>query len=171
MHRIDSANAVNGRFVAGNPVTGQRPTTHTAAHDNAMQDEICAVIEAAGITLDKGANDQLLLAINALIDQRIAAALEGISLGGSSGTVTCQQVAAILANYASITPADGTLVINCPDQPDTTPSSLTLSPDSGILAAEVAGETAFDPNTGELSITDTATETYTYTYPDLEVNN
>jgi hypothetical protein len=173
MHRIDSTNAVNGRFVAGNPVTGVRPTTHTADHDNALQDEICNVIIAAGITLDKSINNQLLLAINTLIDQRITSALQNLNLGaGGSGTATCQQVAAILTQYGTVDLNDGTLHINCPDDGGTEPppaGTATLDPDTGILTSTLAGDAGYDPTTGELTLSDTATEFYTFTHPDLGV--
>lgn len=67
MHRIDSAGAVEGRYSAGNPATGQRATLLDADHLNAMQEEILAVIEHAGITPVKGTNNQLLAAIQAMI--------------------------------------------------------------------------------------------------------
>lgn len=62
MHRIDSANAVNQRFVAGIPGV-QDPTHYTAAWSNALQEEIVHVIEEAGLELDKADNTQLLQAI------------------------------------------------------------------------------------------------------------
>lgn len=67
MHRIDSSGSVAGQFTAGNPATGQRATLLDADHMNAIQEEILAVIEAAGIAPVKGTNNQLLTAIQALI--------------------------------------------------------------------------------------------------------
>lgn len=67
MHRIDSSGAVAGLYTAGNPATGQRATLIDADHLNAIQEEICAVIEGAEIDLEKGTNNQLLAAIAAMI--------------------------------------------------------------------------------------------------------
>lgn len=80
MHRIDSSGSVAGLYSAGNPATGQRATLLDAEHLNALQEEICAVIEAAEIDLEKGQNDQLLEAITALIG--------GIDIGGPYLKVT-----------------------------------------------------------------------------------
>lgn len=64
MHRIDGANAGPGNsFVAGNPFNDTPGTQITAAWLQAVQEELARVIEGAGITLDKGRADQLLLAI------------------------------------------------------------------------------------------------------------
>lgn len=67
MHRIDSSGSVAGLYSPGNPATGQRATLIDADHLNAIQEELCAVIEDAGLDLEKGTNDQLLAAIQALI--------------------------------------------------------------------------------------------------------
>lgn len=67
MHRIDSSGAVAGLYTAGNPATGQRATLIDADALNAIQEEICAVIEGAEIDLEKGTNNQLLAAIQALV--------------------------------------------------------------------------------------------------------
>lgn len=181
MHRIDSTNAVNGRFVAGNPVTGVRPTHHTADHDNALQDEICNVIEAAGIALDKADNNQLLIAINTLIDQRINSAIQNfaatlnLSNSTTGGAATCQQVATILTQYASVNLTDGTLHLTCPDdsngttEPPVAAGTAVLNPETGVLTSSLAGDGGFSAADGELTLTDTATEFYTYTPPTLEV--
>lgn len=82
MHKIDSAGQVDGRFVAGNPITGTPPTSFTADWSNAVQEEIANVIVGAGIDLDKADNTQLLLAINALIDAKLQ------NFTGTGGTDT-----------------------------------------------------------------------------------
>jgi hypothetical protein len=66
MHRIDSLRSVAGAFVDKTPST--RGTVVDAAFLNAVQEEICAVIEAFGITLVKGTNDQLLAALTSAPD-------------------------------------------------------------------------------------------------------
>lgn len=59
MHRIDGADNVAGRFSAGDPTQGVPGTIVTADWMNAVQEEIAAVVEGAGIALDKPTNTQL----------------------------------------------------------------------------------------------------------------
>ena len=67
MHRIDGANAtVDNKFSLGNPGAGIPATTVTADILNALQEEVCGVIEASGIALNKSNNAQLLAAIKLL---------------------------------------------------------------------------------------------------------
>lgn len=70
MHRIDTSTAQKDKFGAGkngftlgNAQTGVPPTEVSADILDAMQEEICAVVEASGLTLDKIKNSQLLSAI------------------------------------------------------------------------------------------------------------
>lgn len=74
MHRIDTSTAQKDKFGAGksgftsgNPQTGVPATEVSAEILDAMQEELCAVIEAAGMTLDKAKNNQLLAAIQVAI--------------------------------------------------------------------------------------------------------
>lgn len=62
MHRTDAADNVANLFSAGNPGTGQQGTKIDVAWLNAVQEEICNLIEGCGITLVKGTNTQLLAA-------------------------------------------------------------------------------------------------------------
>ena len=67
MYRIDSRGATgDGRFTEGNPTTGTPATVVDASWMNAVQDELVNVVQAAGLTLAKADNDQLLEAINVL---------------------------------------------------------------------------------------------------------
>jgi hypothetical protein len=91
-----------------NPVLG---TTLSADAMNSLQEEICNVIAAAGISLNVFAENQLLLSINDLIDTKAVAyvplthmglAGSGFNSGNPNGTAT-----------ASFTPAfNGILVVN-----------------------------------------------------------
>lgn len=89
MHRIDTSTAQvdkfgtgkNG-FTGGNPQTGQLPTALDADYFDSMQEELAAVIEAAGITLDKAKNNQLLSALKTLTPGRFL----GLRIFTSSGT-------------------------------------------------------------------------------------
>lgn len=70
MHRIDGPGATqDNRFTEGNPSTGVPATEVRAAWLNSVQEELAAVIEAAGIELDDSADDsqeQLLTALRQL---------------------------------------------------------------------------------------------------------
>ena len=79
MQRIATANAVANLFGAGksgygpgNPTTGASATFVSPDALNALQEEICSVIEAAGLTLDALNNAQMLAAIKWLIEQKSA---------------------------------------------------------------------------------------------------
>lgn len=74
MHRIDTSTAqidkfgaAKNGFTSGNPQAGVPATEVSAEILDAMQEEICAVIEAAGLALDKAKNNQLLAAVQAAI--------------------------------------------------------------------------------------------------------
>lgn len=74
MHRIDTPNArpdANGAGKAGyhlnTDMSGVDPTALDPAALNAIQEEICGVIESQSIALVKGTNNQLLTAIQRLI--------------------------------------------------------------------------------------------------------
>jgi hypothetical protein len=69
MHRIDTAGSVDGAFVRGNVLTATPPTLFGDEWPNAVQEEIAGVIEAAGIALEKGSNNQLLAALSYLAGQ------------------------------------------------------------------------------------------------------
>lgn len=80
MLRVNSRTAVNGQFVDGDPVYGPAPTTCPAAWLNAVQEELCSVIEGAGLTLAAGDNTQLRQAIAASLARATTAqAIEAVS--------------------------------------------------------------------------------------------
>lgn len=56
-----------GKFQAGNPTTGQPATAPGPEWMNAVQEELCGVIEGAGITLNDNNNGQLKSAIEKMI--------------------------------------------------------------------------------------------------------
>lgn len=97
MHRIDGAGAtIDGLFTEGDPTTAIPATTVTAAWLNAVQEEIAAVVEGAGLALNKPDNGQLSAAIAALI----AAAIAGFAL--ADGSVTTPKLAAGAVTTAKI---------------------------------------------------------------------
>lgn len=58
MKRINTPTAVSNKFVDGNPLTGAKGTQLSAEFFNQVQEEICNLIEAAGLTV--GASDHQL---------------------------------------------------------------------------------------------------------------
>lgn len=73
MKRIDTATAVAGLFVDGDPGVPTLATRFNASWCNNVQEELAAAIEAAGLTLDGGDTDQLQEAIRVLAFQTSAA--------------------------------------------------------------------------------------------------
>ena len=82
MHRIDNPSAiavlpalqppgVPGFFSNGNPRANKLATLVDQDWLNTIQEEIAHVIEGAGLDLDKPSLDQLLLAIQLLVDRRL----------------------------------------------------------------------------------------------------
>lgn len=72
MKRIDTATAVAGLFVDGDPGVPTLATRFNASWCNNVQEELAAAIEAAGLTLDGGDTDQLQEAIRVLAFQASA---------------------------------------------------------------------------------------------------
>ncbi len=67
MHRVDTEGHDAGQFQDGTPQIGQQGTILSADWFNDLQENVCTVIEGAGIALDKGDPDQLKDAIAAMI--------------------------------------------------------------------------------------------------------
>jgi len=84
MHRIDAESATpDDKFTEGSPVGGVPATVVTAAWLNDVQENLAAFIEAAGITLVKGDQTQLLDAFQALLTSAL-----GSGGGAASDYVT-----------------------------------------------------------------------------------
>jgi hypothetical protein len=98
MHRIDSNGSVGGAFSDGNPGTGTLGTKVDAAWSNAVQEEICNLIEGLGITLVKGTNTQLrsaiLTALLARLNTWAAKQTMGAALDVSVGDIELTNAAA-----------------------------------------------------------------------------
>lgn len=72
MHRIDGDGFAPGNlFTDGDPGMGIEATVVTDDWANDVQEELCNVIEATGVTLVKGDQEQLLDAIRYLIPQKV----------------------------------------------------------------------------------------------------
>ncbi|MGF6315834.1 hypothetical protein [Pseudomonas frederiksbergensis] len=65
---VPSVGLVNGWFVDENPIVGTPGSLIPATWGNGVTQEILNVIKAAGLTPDEAKNDQLVLAIGALVD-------------------------------------------------------------------------------------------------------
>ncbi|EBM3942866.1 tail fiber protein [Salmonella enterica subsp. enterica serovar Bonariensis] len=83
MHRIDTPTAQKDKFgqgkngfTNGDPATGRRATDLNSDMWDAVQEEVCTVIEAASIPLSKGEHTQLHAAIDRLIAEQVKTRLE-----------------------------------------------------------------------------------------------
>ncbi len=80
MHRIDSSTATpDNRFTEGDPTIPIPATTVRAAWLNSVQEELIAILAAAGIAPDKANNAQVVDAINALIIDMTPIASVGVN--------------------------------------------------------------------------------------------
>lgn len=99
MYRIDGPGAVGelpptragvsepGYFGPGNPATGQMSTRVTYEWLNAVQEELAAIIAAAGVTLDKARTDQLRAAVDILIQTDVAPVSAEINAAKARGQI------------------------------------------------------------------------------------
>jgi len=84
MHLIDTAGNVDGQFVPPDPLTGQQPVRVDSAWLNDVQNNIVAVLTAAGVPPTKGDAADLVNSINDLIAAAIAA--EVVNFTGDTGS-------------------------------------------------------------------------------------
>jgi hypothetical protein len=68
MHKIDTPSAVDNQFVDRNASSGVPGTVCDSSWLNAVQNEICNVVEGAGMELDRQDNGQLNKAIKKIAD-------------------------------------------------------------------------------------------------------
>ncbi|WP_273523902.1 phage tail protein [Mailhella massiliensis] len=100
MQRIQSVGTVNylpevqlsgepGYFFGGDPNTGKQATVVTAAWLNMVQEELLAVVTAAGIEPDALTRDQVLQAIRFLVESNAVSVMKGAtaSAKGAAGLV------------------------------------------------------------------------------------
>lgn len=107
MHKIDHSTAQEGRFVDGNPAAGTPATVLTSKWANSTQEEIINVITSRGIKLDttpdKSQNNQLLLAINDILQKKdlsfAVANNQANTLMGSSFEFSLATCAAVVIKY------------------------------------------------------------------------
>lgn len=106
MHRIDGPGATeDNKFTEGNPSLAVPATQVTDDFLNAVQEEIAAVIEDAGLTLDKEDNTQLLQAIEAIIGSNLLPAGSMIDFAGTvapAGYLLCNGANVSRVTYAAM---------------------------------------------------------------------
>lgn len=115
MHKIDTPDATrDGRFTEGDPTVPVPATTVSADWLNAVQDEVLAVLSAAGLAPAKNNNAQLLAAlkkivgtVNALTATRLetARAIDGVPFDGTADIhhyTTCATAAGTAAKTAAL---------------------------------------------------------------------
>ncbi|WP_282265906.1 hypothetical protein [Stenotrophomonas sp. PS02298] len=157
MHRIDGEGATtSGRFTEGNPTTGVPATVVTADWLNSVQEEIAAVLTAAGLTLNKGNNAQLLQAIKSLIaGGGVSVTAAGVSVVDAGDYFTGIEVEAALQQLAQKI-YSGTLN-----------ASQVLRPVLSVTGASQQTETGHAE--GLLQVSHTSAATYTVR-PDSALN-
>ena len=110
MHRIDGpAAAPGGFFTEGDPNVGTPATVMTDDWANAVQEELVAVIAAAGIGLSKPSNAQLLAALGVLIGRAVpAGALQAFAMSAvPTGWLACDGALVSRAAYPALFTAIG----------------------------------------------------------------
>lgn len=109
MHRIDTEGHEDGLFVDGSPQIGQQGTIMDADWANDVQENICRVIEAAGMPLVKGDFDQLKLALLTLIGTSVPAGTVSAFAGSiaPAGYLECNGSVLARADYAPLFTAIG----------------------------------------------------------------
>ncbi|ELE7186327.1 tail fiber protein [Salmonella enterica] len=141
MHRIDTPTAQKDKFgqgkngfTNGDPATGRRATDLNSDMWDAVQEEVCTVIEAAGIPLSKGEHTQLHAAIGRLIDEQVKTRLEKNQNGAD-----IPDKSLFVRNIGAL-PANGTAVAaNRLVSRGTLPAltGTTRGNDSGLIMGEV----------------------------------
>jgi len=103
MHRIDGEGATSdNKFTEGNPSTGLIATEVTADWLNAIQEEIIAVLTAAGISPSKPTNTQLRDAILSLISGGgVAVSAEGVTIADAGEYFSGTEVESALQQLAA----------------------------------------------------------------------
>lgn len=122
MHRIDTAYAtVANLFTEGNPAVGEPATRISDDWLNDLQEELCNVIESAGITLAKGTRTQLLSALTRLTSERVSVKKYG-AVAGAESTAAIQAAINDLTSGQTLDLCGSTYYIN---------NTLTI-PTSGV---------------------------------------
>ncbi|EBZ9128912.1 tail fiber protein [Salmonella enterica subsp. enterica serovar Poona] len=141
MHRIDTPTAQKDKFgqgkngfTNGDPATGRRATDLNSDMWDAVQEEVCTVIEAAGIPLSKGEHTQLHAAIDRLIAEQVKTRLEKNQNGADipDKSLFVRNIGALPANGTAVAANRLASRGALPALTDTTRGS-----DSGLIMGEV----------------------------------
>jgi len=98
MDRINHSTATPDRkFTAGSGAASIPATVMTPAFANAVQEELCNVVEAAGLTLDPEDNTQLEQAVNAMIAEQAVTVEEATET--VAGILTLAQISGTVRAY------------------------------------------------------------------------
>lgn len=142
MHRIDTSTAQvdkfgagkNG-FSAGNPQTGTPATDLDEAFFDMLQEELAAVVESSGATLDKTKHNQLLTALKALLLSR-ATPFADIKADGTTATA--------LANLGLKEAASGVAIVgtarNAKMSITAASASATFTADEVVVSTALGGK-------------------------------
>jgi hypothetical protein len=142
MYRIDNATAVtpipatpavgpnpNRFFTKGNPGGGIPATVVDDHWLNTVQEEICAVVVAAGLTLDKANLGQLLAAI-----QLLGAKAHTHTQGSSNATWTVNHNMGSANHHITVRDGNGKII-----QPDWDQSTIGANTDTIVFNEAITG--------------------------------
>ncbi len=144
MFRIDDATAAGslptpetagteGFFTEGNPATGTPATKVRGSWLNMIQEELCSILAAAGITRAKTTYNQVLTAIRQLIQ---GATFQSISAVVASNALTATFNAPATLNFRNTTLSNGTPLSAVVS------NNLSLTVPSGATLGTVSGQAA-----------------------------
>lgn len=141
MHRIDTPTAQVDKFGAGkngftigNPQTGELPTALDADFFDAVQEELCSPIEAAGLAVDKSKKNQLLSALKLLFLQPSNTFSE-IKLLGAASQAKALDNLGVRSVLAGITGSTRNLAMNV----TSASASATVAADEIIVSTALGG--------------------------------
>lgn len=138
MHKIDGAGHVNGQFVSEDAAAGRPPTLVTPEWLNAVQGELVALVEAAGLTLDKTNLRQVAEAIQ-------SGKLWSAAGGGTADAITATFSPAVTALKNGMVLYVRAAAANAATEPTFTPGAgLPAKPivkfgNTALVAGDIAG--------------------------------
>jgi hypothetical protein len=136
MHKIDGAGHQDGQFVSEDVASARAPTLVTPEWLNAVQGELVAVVEAAGLTLDKASSTQVAQAITVLINRLVAAHVA--SADPHSQYMTAAELGAAIPGNESLADHEAEL--------DPHPQYMTAAEVGAAIAAASGGSTPVSTN-------------------------
>jgi phage-related tail fiber protein len=108
MHKIDGPGHVSGQFVSEDVATGRAPTLVTPEWLNAVQGELVNLVQAAGLTLDKGNPEQVLAALKVIFGDGPGAVTFFARSTAPTGYIKANGAAVSRAAYSALFAAIGT---------------------------------------------------------------